>query len=105
MLQKNWPAVDFRRFCIFILFMDSINYLCATVANVVKKFACGEPSPLLYFNFVQDFINYLCATVAKFVKNSLSPLLQFNFVHDSINNLCATVTDAVKKIRLRRAIG
>ena len=33
---KKWPAVDFRRSCIFILFMDFINYLCATVDNVVK---------------------------------------------------------------------
>jgi len=30
---------------------------------LLKKFAYGELSSLLYFNFVHDFIIYLCTTV------------------------------------------
>src|SRR5437867_4305247 len=71
-----------------------------TVTNVVKNFACGGLSLLLYFNFVHGFINYLCTIVTnavkKFTCGGLSLLLYFNFVHGFINYLCTIVTNAVK---------
>src|SRR2546425_4394731 len=71
-----------------------------TVTNVVKKFACGGLSLLLYFNFVHGFINYLCAistnAVKKFACGGLSPLLYFNFSQDFVNYLCASHSAAAK---------
>src|SRR3989442_915380 len=73
-----------------------------TVTNVVKNFACGGLSLLLYFNFFDGFINYLCTIVTnavkKFACGGLSGLLYFNFVHGFINYLCTIVTNAVIKI-------
>ena len=75
---------------------------------LLKKFAYGELSSLLHFNFVHDFINYLCATVTNAVTNfacgELSSLLYFNFAHELIIYLCTTVTIAAKKFRLLRDI-
>ena len=75
----------------------------ATVTYVVKHFACGGLSSLLYLNFVHDSVHYLCANCDKFCQKNfacggLSSLLYFNFIHDFINYLYTTVTNVVNKI-------
>ena len=64
---------------------DSNNYLCVTVPNAVKSFACGGFSSLLFLISLCSNNFFLYFNFMRFLFNAIY------CVHYSINYLCATV--------------
>src|SRR5437867_3506868 len=100
MLLKKFACGGRLSLLYFNFVLYSINYLCMTLTNVVKKFHLRRSFVALLFNFLKNFINYLCATVTDVVK--ISPAVGFSRSSISISFVIPffvgvqTVTNAAK---------
>ena len=68
MFALIFPVFQFQEVSIYgyILYSvhDSINYLCATVTNAAKSFACGELSSLVFFNLILFPLIFFCISIS-----------------------------------------